>query len=210
METDHQPASPLACRGDPKARTTRPTTPSLRPLVRTVIRLAQLGGYLARASDPPPGNTVMWREMRRLTDIQLRYELALKEVGNCKGEVTLTLNQRSVSHGYPVCQAPSLDRQSPGSFRYPNTFSQRQLDRLVVKLLPICRFWNSIHPCPGFSILRNFGYHFFPAGLNLAPLCRWLRTTSRRYPPPIRVNAPARVNSGLDKTCGQGHSRTPI
>ncbi|MGF6735493.1 hypothetical protein OKW50_007666 [Paraburkholderia youngii] len=54
------------------------------PLTRNVIRLAQLGGYLARASDPPPGNTVMWREMRRLTGIQLRYELALKEVGNCK------------------------------------------------------------------------------------------------------------------------------
>lgn len=51
------------------------------PLVRNVIRLAQLGGYLARASDPPPGNAVMWRGMRRLTDIQLGYELALKRSG---------------------------------------------------------------------------------------------------------------------------------
>lgn len=51
------------------------------PLLRNVIRLAQLGGYLARASDPPPGNTVMWRGMRRLTDIQLGYELALKRSG---------------------------------------------------------------------------------------------------------------------------------
>ena len=48
------------------------------PLVRNVIRLARLGGYLARASDPPPGNTVMWRGMRRLTGIQVGYELALK------------------------------------------------------------------------------------------------------------------------------------
>ncbi|MPW11626.1 hypothetical protein GCT19_40460 [Paraburkholderia sp. CNPSo 3155] len=53
-------------------------------------QVAQLGGYLARASDPLPGNTVMWREMRRLTDIQLRYEVALKEVGNCKARATLT------------------------------------------------------------------------------------------------------------------------
>jgi hypothetical protein len=51
------------------------------PLQRNVIRLAQLGGYLARANDPPPGNTVMWRGMRRLTDIQLGYELALKRSG---------------------------------------------------------------------------------------------------------------------------------
>jgi hypothetical protein len=51
------------------------------PLVRNVIRLAQLGGYLARANDPPPGNTVMWRGMRRLTDIQIGYELALKGSG---------------------------------------------------------------------------------------------------------------------------------
>jgi hypothetical protein len=32
-------------------------------LVRNIIRLAQFGGYLAHASDPPPGNTVMWRGM---------------------------------------------------------------------------------------------------------------------------------------------------
>lgn len=51
------------------------------PLVRNVFKLAQLGGYLARASDPPPGNTVIWRGMRRLTDIQLGYELAIKRSG---------------------------------------------------------------------------------------------------------------------------------
>lgn len=28
---------------------------------------ARLGGYIARASDPPPGNTVMWRRLSRLT-----------------------------------------------------------------------------------------------------------------------------------------------
>ncbi|MFL9907827.1 hypothetical protein [Paraburkholderia sp. RL17-337-BIB-A] len=56
------------------------TAPAL-PLVRDVFKLAQLGGYLARAGDPPPGNTVMWRGMRRLTDIQLGYELAMKRGG---------------------------------------------------------------------------------------------------------------------------------
>jgi Transposase DNA-binding len=45
------------------------------PLSRSLIKLAQLGGYLARASDPPPGNTVIWRGLRRLIDIQLGFEL---------------------------------------------------------------------------------------------------------------------------------------
>ncbi len=31
-----------------------------------LIQLARLGGYLARRSDPPPGNTVVWRGMARL------------------------------------------------------------------------------------------------------------------------------------------------
>jgi hypothetical protein len=34
------------------------------------VKVAQLGGYLARASDPPPGTMIMWRGMLRLTDIQ--------------------------------------------------------------------------------------------------------------------------------------------
>jgi len=47
-----------------------------------LIRIAALGGYLARASDPPPGNTVMWRGMSRLTDIQLGLSMAPVIVGN--------------------------------------------------------------------------------------------------------------------------------
>ena len=31
------------------------------PLSRYLEKIAQLGGYLARANDSPPGNTVMWR-----------------------------------------------------------------------------------------------------------------------------------------------------
>lgn len=36
-----------------------------------VLKLARLGGYLARAHDRPPGNTVIWRGLSRLTDIEL-------------------------------------------------------------------------------------------------------------------------------------------
>ncbi len=36
-----------------------------------LLKLAKLGGYLGRTSDSPPGNTVVWRGLSRLTDIQL-------------------------------------------------------------------------------------------------------------------------------------------
>ncbi len=39
-------------------------------------------GYLARGSDPPPGNAVMWRGMSRLTDITLGSTIAARLVGN--------------------------------------------------------------------------------------------------------------------------------
>jgi hypothetical protein len=45
--------------------------------------LARLGGYLARSSDPPPGNRVIWRGLSRLTDIELGHEIgAMRYVGN--------------------------------------------------------------------------------------------------------------------------------
>ena len=43
-----------------------------RTLSHYLIKIAKLGGYLARASDPPPGNAVMWRGLSRLGDIQIR------------------------------------------------------------------------------------------------------------------------------------------
>ena len=46
-----------------------------------ITKLARLGGYLARADDPPPGNKVMWRGLSRLTDIELGFNAA-KLVGN--------------------------------------------------------------------------------------------------------------------------------
>jgi hypothetical protein len=47
-----------------------------------LIRIARPGGYLARASDPPPGNTVRWRGVSRLTDIHLGFLLAKGDLGN--------------------------------------------------------------------------------------------------------------------------------
>ena len=40
--------------------------------------LAMLGGYLNRNTDPPPGNTVIWRGMRRLAELRQGYELAFE------------------------------------------------------------------------------------------------------------------------------------
>lgn len=44
-------------------------------LSKCLLQIAKLGGYLARANDPPPGNTVMWRGLARLSDIQLGFNL---------------------------------------------------------------------------------------------------------------------------------------
>jgi hypothetical protein len=48
-----------------------------------LIKLARLGGYLARAGDSPPGSIVIWRGLARLTDIEIGAEAALSAfVGN--------------------------------------------------------------------------------------------------------------------------------
>ncbi len=46
-----------------------------------LIKVAQLGGYLARARDSPPGSMVMWRGLSRLTDIELDFLLGSKNCG---------------------------------------------------------------------------------------------------------------------------------
>jgi hypothetical protein len=56
--------------------------PRRKTLGHYLIKIAQLGGYLARATDPPPGNTVMWRGLSRLTDIKLGVMFGLQIVGN--------------------------------------------------------------------------------------------------------------------------------
>ncbi|MBU1699152.1 MAG: IS4 family transposase [Candidatus Eisenbacteria bacterium] len=47
-----------------------------------ITKVAKLGGYLARANDPPPGNLVMWRGLSRFTDIQLGFDI---QMGNTCG-----------------------------------------------------------------------------------------------------------------------------
>ena len=49
-----------------------------------IIRIARLGGYLARARDPAPGNIVMWRGLARLTDIAIGYSLRAEKCGELK------------------------------------------------------------------------------------------------------------------------------
>ncbi|MDR3409477.1 MAG: hypothetical protein P4L87_00780, partial [Formivibrio sp.] len=60
-------------------KTARPPAP---PLAHYVVKLARLGGYPARAHDPPPGNTVVWRGLSRLTDIELGIMIGVQLVGN--------------------------------------------------------------------------------------------------------------------------------
>jgi len=58
-------------------------TPSRRKRLSCYLaKIARLGGYLARAKDPPPGNTVMWRGLSRLTDIGLGAVVGPEIVGN--------------------------------------------------------------------------------------------------------------------------------
>jgi hypothetical protein len=51
-------------------------------ILRYVMKIAMLGGYLARNNDPPPGNLVIWRGLNRLADIALGISMKEKLVGN--------------------------------------------------------------------------------------------------------------------------------
>ncbi len=53
-----------------------------KTLSHYLTKIARLGGYLARANDSPPGNTVMWRGLSRLTDIALGATVGAEIVGN--------------------------------------------------------------------------------------------------------------------------------
>ncbi|MCQ9157065.1 hypothetical protein [Acidomonas methanolica] len=52
-----------------------------RSLSHYLLKIARLGGYLARASDPPPGNIVIWRGLSRMNDLRIGAEMA-RLVGN--------------------------------------------------------------------------------------------------------------------------------
>jgi hypothetical protein len=57
-------------------------SPRRKTLGHYLVKTARLGGYLARANDPPPGNMVMWRGLSRLTDIALGATVGAGIVGN--------------------------------------------------------------------------------------------------------------------------------
>lgn len=59
-----------------------PAQPAPRNVAHYLRALAKLGGYLGRKNDGPPGNTVLWRGLSRLTDIHLGFELRQKVMGN--------------------------------------------------------------------------------------------------------------------------------
>lgn len=50
-----------------------------------LTKLALLGGYLARTSDPPSDNMVIWRGLSRLADIQVGAAIAAENCGQLKG-----------------------------------------------------------------------------------------------------------------------------
>jgi hypothetical protein len=61
---------------------TKPEKSQTKPTVSDyIIKIARLGGYLNRASDPPPGNLVMWRGLSKLNDIHLGFQLGNKTCG---------------------------------------------------------------------------------------------------------------------------------
>jgi hypothetical protein len=69
--------------------------PPVKPVVsHYLVAVAKLGGYLARAKDPPPGNMVIWRGLTRLMDIHLGFELSNRVVGNRKVRYALTHGRR--------------------------------------------------------------------------------------------------------------------
>jgi hypothetical protein len=59
----------------------RPTIPAEKSLSHYLIKIACLGGYLARASDRPPGNAVMWRGWSRLMDMMIGANLMQQKCG---------------------------------------------------------------------------------------------------------------------------------
>jgi hypothetical protein len=73
-----------------------------------LTKLARLGGYLARASDPPPGIIVIWRGLSRLTDIPRNHHRL--QGGNVGGQWRSGLRHdasiaasRLIADGFAFC-----------------------------------------------------------------------------------------------------------
>ena len=57
-------------------------SPPEKSLSTYLLKIARLGGYLARAKDTPPGNLVMWRGLSRLVDLELGFQIGAQLVGD--------------------------------------------------------------------------------------------------------------------------------
>jgi hypothetical protein len=52
-----------------------------KTLSHYLTKVARIGGYVARGYDPPPGNTVIWRGLTRLMDIELGATIGARIYG---------------------------------------------------------------------------------------------------------------------------------
>lgn len=60
-----------------------PKDKRLRKLLPEYIaKIARLGGYMARSSDPPPGNQVIWRGPKKLGELSAGVQIGINFVGN--------------------------------------------------------------------------------------------------------------------------------
>lgn len=60
----------------------RPNKSANEPTLSSyLMKVARLGGYLARTHDPPPGNKIMWRGWSRLADIKYGAEITAANYG---------------------------------------------------------------------------------------------------------------------------------
>jgi len=75
--------TPLEIDLSKRPATDRSPNATARPsLSKCLTQLTRLGGHLNRASDAPPGNTVIWRGLSRLTDIEIGYLLGAQHAGS--------------------------------------------------------------------------------------------------------------------------------
>jgi hypothetical protein len=72
------------CRVEESKRTSDGLAKLIQPrsVSNYIRKMAKLGGYLARASHPPPGNLVIWRSFSRLNDIHLGMLLSKGNLDN--------------------------------------------------------------------------------------------------------------------------------
>jgi hypothetical protein len=83
-----------------------------------LIKLARLGGYLARSSDPPPGNTDIWRGLSRLTDIEIGLELGFEHCGSVECDERVVVYSQDRKPPKPSRHFASLASQGESLSRF--------------------------------------------------------------------------------------------